>query len=96
MNEQRYYQKRLIIYILSLLDDFYEVAVTENNPELVLDKIDIETAIKSLDPIETTILYNLYVKGHTVRETAKMLKISIGKVSKLSNSALDKILNYCM
>lgn len=96
MSEQQYYQKRLVIYVLSLLDDFYDAAVTENNPELVINKIDVENAIKTLTYAETSVLYSIYVKGHTVRETAKMLNKSIGTVSKLSNSALDKIVNYCM
>lgn len=96
MNEQQYYQKRLIICILSLLDDFYEAAVTENNPELVINKIDVENAIQTLTPAETSVLYSIYVKGHTVRETAKIVDKSIKAVSNLSNSALDKIVNYCM
>lgn len=96
MNEQQYYQKRLIIYVLSLLDDFYDAAITENNTEIILDKIDVENAMKTLTYAETSVLYSIYVKGYTVRETAKMLDRSIGTVSKLSNSALDKIVNYCM
>lgn len=96
MSEQQYYQKRLVICILSLLDVIYETAIIENNPEIILDKIDVENAIKTLTSAEKSVLYNLYVRGHTVRETAKMLDRSIGTVSKLSNNALDKIVNYCM
>ncbi|SKA75128.1 RNA polymerase sigma factor, sigma-70 family [Clostridium sp. USBA 49] len=96
MNEQQYYQKRLIIYVLSLLDDFYDAAIIEKNTEIILDKIDVENAIKTLTSAEKSVLYNLYVRGYTVRETAKIMDKSIGTVSKLSNSALDKIVNYCM
>lgn len=96
MNEQQYYQKRLIICMLGILEDFYQAAIIENNPEIVLNKIDIEDAIKTLAPAETSVLYSIYVRGYTVRETAKIVDKSIRAVSNLSNSALDKIVNYCM
>ncbi|QAT39524.1 sigma factor-like helix-turn-helix DNA-binding protein [Clostridium sp. JN-9] len=78
------------------LNDFYEAAITENNPEIVLDKIDIEKAIKGLTTIETQVLYNLYVYGYNVRQTAKKLNRSIGTISKISNTALDKVVLYCL
>lgn len=96
MNEQQYYQKRLIICMLGILKVIYETAIIANNPEIILDKVDIENAIKTLTSAETSVLYNIYVRGYTVRETAKIMNKSIRAVSNLSNSALDKIVNYCM
>lgn len=91
------YRRELIINVLLLDADYYEITKIEKNTELVIEKVDIDDAINNkLTTLEKQIINCLYVDRYTVRETAKMLDMSIGTVSKLSNSALDKIVNYCM
>lgn len=90
------YRRELIINVLLLDDDYYEITKIEKNTESVIEKVDIDDAINKLTTMEKQIINYLYVDRYTVRQTAKMLDRSIGTVSRLSNSALDKIVDYCM
>ena len=52
----------------------------------------IRSSILSLSDIkEKTFLYNYYVRGLTLEKCARLLGVSLRTVSRIKNSALDKI-----
>lgn len=91
------YRRELIINVLLLDDDYYEITKIEKNTELVVEKVDIDDAINNkLTTMEKQIINYLYIDRYTVRQTASILKRSNGNISETANRALDKIANYCM
>lgn len=91
------YRRELIINVLLLDADYYEITKIEKNTEVVIEKADIDNAINNkLTTLEKQIINCLYVYRYNVRQTAKILKKGASTISRINNRALDKIVDYCM
>lgn len=67
-------------------------ALCPNEAVLQSEIFAIRSAILSLSDIkEKTFLYNYYVRGLTLEKCARLLGVSLRTVSRIKNSALDKI-----
>jgi DNA-directed RNA polymerase specialized sigma subunit, sigma24 homolog len=87
-------QRKIIKFILQNYSDFYNMQGLSEN--LIIEKIDIDTAIDNLDKDEKDIVIMRYIQGYKVTEAAKIVCKSTFYVSDKANTALDKIAAYCL
>ena len=64
---------------------------TDPDLEGLVDKLDLETAMRGVDSREQAIIYMYYYKGRSQTEIAKKLALSQMHVSRLQRNALSKL-----
>ena len=94
MDYATYRQQAALIYILANYLNFYEINnLTEN---LIVEKIDLETAMQYLSEIERKVVFHIFVRGETFEKTAKKIDRSVGFTHYTAKRALKKLVDYCL
>ncbi|MCM4084282.1 sigma-70 family RNA polymerase sigma factor [Paractinoplanes hotanensis] len=85
------YRKRQSRPIEVNLFDIEPAAAGSESAETVIATLTLRDAINALSPSHRSVLLELYVKGHTLDETASLLSVPVGTVKSRAHYAMQQL-----